>query len=180
MAPGYGGLLKDIETKLVGYVEEWRQKGFEVNRFALLRKASTLRPEILNKTEGAGKMCLSRFLARNNLTHRVATHMSQRDPHEVEAEAIEFLEYIRPRLIDGSRDPDFIMNMDQTPVYHAMNARCTIERVGARTVNMRTSTGDSKRVTVAAAITASGKILPTMVVFKGESSDAKSINQKMC
>ena len=56
--------------------------------------------------------------------------------------------------------------MDQTPVYHAMNARATIEHVGTKTVNMRTSTADSKRVTVAATITASGKILPTMVVFK--------------
>jgi Asp/Glu/hydantoin racemase len=138
-----------------------------------------MRPEILNKTEGAAKICLSRFLAKNNLTHRVATHMSQRDPHEIEAEAIEFLEYIRPRLDDGSRHPDYIINMDQTPIYHAMNARCTIEYIGARTVNMRTSTGDSKRVTVAAAITASGQILPTMVVFKGESSNANSIYREI-
>jgi len=61
--------------------------------------------------------------------------------------------------------------MDQMPVYHAMNARTTIERVGTKTVNMRMSMGDSKRVTVAATITASGIILPTMVVFKGESSN---------
>jgi hypothetical protein len=71
---------------------------------------------------------------------------------------------------------DFIINMDQTPVYHAMNARSTIEHVGVRTVNMRMSTGNSKCVTVAATITASGKIVPTMVVFKGESSNDNSIN----
>ena len=91
-------------------------------------------PKILSsKNEGAAKICLSRFLAKNNLTHRVATHMAQRDPREVVAEAVEFLEYIRPRLEDGSRDPDYIMNMDQTPVTHAMNARTTIERKGTRT-----------------------------------------------
>ena len=88
-----------------------------------------MNPEILCKTEGAAKVCLSWFLAKNNLTHRVATHMSQRDPHEVEAEAIEFLKYIRPRLDNGSRHPDYIINMDQTPVYHAMNTRSTIEHV---------------------------------------------------
>ena len=168
---GKNGLLKNVESELLEFIDEWRQKGFDVNRFTLLRKAGTLRPEILNKTEGAAKICLSCFLAKNNLTHRVATHMAQQDPREVEAEALEFLEYIRPRLDDGSRDANFIINMDQTPVYHAMNARTTIERVGTKTVNMRTSTGDSKHVTVAATITASGKILPTMVVFKGESSN---------
>ena len=41
-------------------------------------------------------------------------------------QALEFLGYIRPRLKDGSHDPDYIVNMDQTPVYHAMNARTTI------------------------------------------------------
>ena len=60
-----------------------------------------------------------------------------------------------------------------------MNTRSTIEHVGAWTVNMRTSTGDSKRVTVTATITASGKIVPTMVVFKGESSNDNSINQEI-
>ena len=106
-----------------------------------------MNPEILSKTEGAVKVCLSWFLAKNNLTHRVATHMSQRDPHKVEAEAIKFLKYIRPRLDNGSCPPDYIINMDQTPVYHA--------------------------------ITASGKIVPTMVVFKGESSNDNSINQEI-
>ncbi len=99
---GYSGLLKGVEAELLEFVEEWRQKGFDVNRYTLLRKAGTMVPEILQKTEGAAKICLSRFLAKNRLTHRVATHMAQRDPREVEAEALEFLEYIRPRLEDGT------------------------------------------------------------------------------
>ena len=69
------------------------------------------------------KICLSRFLAKNQLTHRVATHTAQRDPREVEAEALDFIEYIRPRLEGWHCSPDYIINMDQTPVYHAMNAR---------------------------------------------------------
>jgi transposase len=138
---GKNGLLKGVEAELLEFIEEWCQKGFDVNRFTLLCKAGTIKPEILNKTEGAAKICLSRFLAENNLTHRVATHMAQRDPQEVEAEALEFLEYICPRLDDGSRNPNYIINMDKTPVYHAMNVCTPIKHVGTRTVNMRTSTG---------------------------------------
>jgi hypothetical protein len=48
--------------------------------------------------------------------------------------------------------------MDQTPVYHAMDQDVTIDFVGARTVNM------CQQTTVAA----SGRRVPSMVVFKGE------------
>jgi hypothetical protein len=58
--------------------------------------------------------------------------------------------------------------MDQTPVYQAMDVGRTIDVVGARTVNLRTSANDSQRVTVAVTITASGKQLKSMIVFKGE------------
>ena len=60
------------------------------------------------------------------------------------------------------------MNMDQTPVYQSMDEGRTIDMVGARTVNLRTSANDSQRVTVAVTITASGKRLPSMLVFKGK------------
>jgi hypothetical protein len=128
-----------------------------------------LKPAILEKSVAAAKICISRFLSKHNLTHRVITHKAQQDPREVEVEALQFLDYIRPRMADGSRHPDYIINMDQTPVWHAMDSSRTIDRVGVRNVNMRTSTNDSKRVTVAVSITASGRRVKTMVVFKGES-----------
>jgi len=145
---GPASLVDDIEQDLLDFIKEWRQKGFEVNRFTLLRKAYELKPEVRQRSEPAAKICLSRFLARNNLTHRVATHKAQRNPREVEAEALDFLEYIHPRLLGSHRSPHYIMNMDQTPVYHAMCGGKTIDRVGVRTVNMRTPAGsaDSKRV----------------------------------
>jgi hypothetical protein len=161
-------VFADIEKDLLNYIEEWRQKGFDVNRFTLLRKAGQLKPEILQKSTFAIKVAISRFLTKNKLTHRVTTHQAQRDPREVEVEAVDFLEYIRPRLADGSRHVDFIINMDQTAVNHAVAANKTIDRVGARTINLRTSANDSKRVTVAVTITASGRRVKSMVVFKGK------------
>ena len=146
----------------------WRQKGFEVNRFTLLRKAKELKPDVLERSEGAAKICLSCFLAKNQLMHCVATHKAQRDPREVEVEALDFLEYICPRLADGSRHLDFIINMDQTAVNHVIETNKTIDRVGARTINLRISANDSKRVTVAVTITASGRRVKSMVVFKGK------------
>ena len=141
-----------------------------MSRFTLLRKARGLKPKILHLSKGAVKICLSRFLVRNNLTLHVATHTAQHDPHEGEAEAPNFLEYICPHLKGAHRSPNYIINMDQMPVYHAMLGRTTIDEVGVCTVNMRAPMGsaDSKHVTVAAGIVTSGRKVQSMVVFKGE------------
>ena len=32
---GKNGLLKNVEVELLEFIEEWRQKGFNVNRFTL-------------------------------------------------------------------------------------------------------------------------------------------------
>jgi hypothetical protein len=84
----------------------------------------------------------------------------------VEAEALDFLEYIRPRLEGWHRLPNYIIKMDQMPVYHAMFSGRTIDRVGVHTVNLRAPKGsaDSKRVTVAACITASGHQINVLLI----------------
>ena len=58
--------------------------------------------------------------------------------------------------------------MDQTPAYMAMEPRDTIDFVGVRTINLRSAANNSQRVTVAVTIAASGRRIPSMVVFKGE------------
>ncbi len=98
----------------------------------------------------------------------MATHKAQRHPSEVEKEALEFLDYIRPILVEPNRDPDYIYNMDQTPIWMAMDDKMTIDKVGSRTVNLQTSACDTKRVTVAVTLTASGRRVKSMVVFKGK------------
>ena len=59
------------------------------------------------------------------------------------------------------------MNMDQTPVPFTFNANRTLEFFGAKTVNVRKSTCDTKRATFAMTVTASGKVLKPLLVFKG-------------
>ena len=55
--------------------------------------------------------------------------------------------------------------MDQTPIPFTFNSKTTLEVVGARTVDVHKSTNDTKCAT--AAITASGKMLLPLLVFKG-------------
>ncbi len=97
----------------------------------------------------------------------MATNAAQHHPAEVEVVAFAYLNVIRPLLLDGTRDLNSILNMDQTPVYHAMNYKSTIHQKGGHTIDMRTSAADTKCITVVVTVTASGKSLRPMVVFKG-------------
>ncbi len=92
----------------------------------------------------------------------------QRKPDEVSAEAKDYMRLICPFLVGPHHERCFILNMDQTPVYFAMNAKRTLELVGTRTIHIRTSPHDNKRATVAVTITADGTVLPSMVIFKGK------------
>ena len=59
------------------------------------------------------------------------------------------------------------MNMDQTPVYFSMNSKKTLAVKGNKTINICTSTSNTKRSTVPVTIFADGMLLPSVVVFKG-------------
>ncbi len=63
----------------------------------------------------------------------MATHTGQRHPAEVYAEALAYLQVIRPRLLEANVDLDHVINMDQTPVYHAMNTKYTIHQKNEKT-----------------------------------------------
>ena len=55
----------------------------------------------------------------------------------------------------------------QTPIPFSFNSKMTLEVVGARTVHVCKSTNDTKWATAAITVTASGKMLPPLLVFKG-------------
>ena len=165
---GPTSIVSEVKDDLIEFVEHWRFRGFPVTSMCLVRKVCKLKPEFLQKSCAVRKMAISRFLVKNGLTHRLATHKAQRAPGEVRAEALSHLEVQVPRANDPSRHQDFVLNMDQTPVYHAMDQDVTIDFVGVRTVNLRSAANDGQRVTVAVTVAASGRRVPSMVVFKGE------------
>lgn len=57
--------------------------------------------------------------------------------------------------------------MDETPIYYDMPSSRTISVLGERTTAVNTTGKMKKRITAVLAITASGKILKTMVILKG-------------
>ncbi len=62
----------------------------------------------------------------------MATHPGQRRLAKVYAKVLAYLDVIRPHLLEAYVDLDNVINMDQTPVYHAMNVKYTL--IGSRQV----------------------------------------------
>ncbi len=139
-------ILKDIKISLIDFVDEWRGKGLPVNHPTLMQKTFVLKPELNQKYEHAAKISISCFMMNNGLCHCMATNKALRHPSKVEGKALQFFDVIRPILHEQNKDLDYVINMDQTPVYHAMVFHTTIDRVGMRTINLCTSASNSKHI----------------------------------
>ena len=94
----------------------------------------------------------------------MGTYVSQKPPAETVELSKDFLEIVRPLLNQPNRHKDFIINMDQTPVFFSMESKKTLAKVGAKTVNVRSSNGDTKRATYAVSVTASGNIRKRFII----------------
>ena len=79
-----------------------------------MHKIGQLKPTFLEKTSNVCLMWVSCFLFANNLVHHVATHTAQRPPDEVHKDAKSHLVLAVPKCVRPTRDPMFILNMDQT------------------------------------------------------------------
>lgn len=116
----------------------------------------------------AQQKAVQRWVKKSPFVSRIGTHESQKAPAESEGAAMDYILTVREKVAARNRHQDYIINMDQTPVPFTFNEKRTLELVGKRTVHIRKSTSDTKRVTFAATITASGLSLTPYLVFKGK------------
>jgi hypothetical protein len=120
------------------------------------------------KSRNAQYHSIRRFVMSHGLVHQMATHESQKDPRQTKTEALDFVLKTRPKLSQPCRHQDYIINMDQTPIPFSYNSKTTLDLIGRRTIHVRKSTNDTKRATLAMCITASGKMLTPLLIFKGK------------
>ena len=162
-------VLQPMQDELLRFIFELREQGIPVSISMVASRASQLSPAFSQKSRTAKSSAARRFVRSHSLVHRLGTHESQRSPAETAADAMDFMTTVaRPKVLDqATRHPDYILNMDQTPIPFTYNAKKTLEVVGRRTVHVRKSTNDTKRATFAMMVTASGKVLKPLLVFKG-------------
>jgi hypothetical protein len=127
---GLLGQLKAIKEPLLRHIFELCEQGVTASTFAMVVRASQLCTMFSTKHFTAWCSAVKHFVCAHSFVYRMGTHLLQRKPDEVEAEAKDYMCLICPFLVGPHRDLCFIINMDQTPVYFAMNAKQTLEVVG--------------------------------------------------
>ena len=165
---GHKSILHEFEEDLLRWFFELREQGMGISVRMMILKASELKADYRRRSARAKDQSMRRFLARHKIAIRAQTHESQRAPAEVRVEALDFVATIRPMLTTENRHHDYILNMDQTPIFFTMTPRTTLNTVGEKTINIRSSTNSTMRATVAVTVSASGKCLPPFLIFKGK------------
>ncbi len=166
---GRASCLAAHREELLRFLFELREQGMAVLVSMVAVKAAQISQDFALKSRMAKYNSVRRFVRSQGLVFRLGTNESQRSPTETAAEALDFMNNeARPKVKDQpGQHPDFILNMDQTPIPFTYNARKTLEIAGRCTVHVRKSTNDTKRATFAKTVTASGKLLKPLLVFKG-------------
>ena len=75
---------------------------------------------------------------------------------------------MRPILSAPEVQKEFVINMDQTPVYLSMHPETTLELQGVNTVHGRRSGAGGNRFTASLAVSANGDKLKPFLIFKGK------------
>jgi len=81
------------------------------------------------------------------------------------SDAKDFISMVKDN-VEG-RKPDDILNMGQMPIAFSYYSNNALEVKGAETIHARASMIDTNHVTLTATITASRKMLPPFLIFKG-------------
>ena len=167
LGDGVTSFLSLYTDSLPSFIFEMRETGMAVSVNSIVLKASQLSREFREKTITARHSAMHRFINVHGFVHQMGTHLSQRQPSEMEEIAADFICVKQEKLQMSCRDEAYIINMDQTPVPFLYDPKKTIEVVGQRTIHIRKSTSDTKHATCALSVTASGKMITPLFVFKG-------------
>ena len=116
----------------------------------------------------ASRGWLSKFMKRHNLSLRAKTSMAQKLPTQLDQHIEKFTNYLRTTREEEEIYNDMILNMDETPVFFDTVPNKTVDIKGTKTVKVRTTRSEKRHVTLVLTVTASGEMLPPMVIFKGK------------
>jgi hypothetical protein len=99
------------------------------------------------------------------LTQRAATHTAQKHHAQTEDATIDFIAMMKVKLQE--RNLDDVLNMDQMPIPYLYPATKMLNLKGAKAVQGQSSMSNTKHITLAVTVTASGKLLMPFLIIKG-------------
>ena len=166
-ARGLTAKFPGLENQVLAWVKERRMAGIGVSTKDIRLKALQIAKEIgILGSFKASVGWTRRFMKRNYLSVRRRTHMAQKLPKDFEEKVIQFQRFIIGKRRNNNYELSQIGNADQTPLTFDIPFVRTIDSVGEKSVNLKTTGNEKNRFTVMLAITGDGNKLPPYVVFK--------------
>jgi hypothetical protein len=164
--PGRKSKGEHLENVIDSFIEgqEQGQKECTVDLIAL--EILKFDPEFQDGDFGNVKRWLYPYLKRNGFSIRSKTHVAQKEcDNDI---CFKFNEYVNEINAALNINPDFVINMDETPCYYDNRPKTKVVTSGSKSVNgAKTRTGDY-RATVCLAAAATGKKLEPFIIFKGQ------------
>ena len=127
-------------------------------------------PTLNNKSYSTLCKWCYKFLRRNNYILRIMTHIGQAPKKETFNQLMNFLKtniHIRKKL-QIFENLNCIGNVDETPIFFEMYNNYIVSKIGEKTVKVKNFGYEKDRVSVFLCITANGKKLTPLIVFKGK------------
>ena len=176
---GHKSSFEMYEKEILSFIINTRKLNLPVTTKLVIAKITSLYKEFSEKSRNAKLMSIYRFLKRNNLSLRKSSHIGQPLNKNAKDEYYNFLyEVVKKRKINNINDNfDLIINCDETPLFFEMVDNKTIDNIGEKNIVIATNGSEKKHITLILGITASGKKLKPLLIFKGESDG--NINKKL-
>ena len=168
LCAGPVGQLDAVQDQLHTWLFEKREQGMAISITHVVWKAQKfLGPVFTDKSFNTNFLATQRWLRKFAYVYPMRTNEATRVPEIVAGEALAFLLATRPSLVGLHREKWYIFNMDQTPLLFSYHRSKTLQKKGAKTINVRKSTNDMRQATAALTCTAAGDFLRPMIIFKG-------------
>ena len=158
---------EELDQKILEYILEQRDLQNAVSMEDLcIYSAELIQP--MSPGFAASRSWALSFMKRHDLSLHAKTSLSQCLPRDLEEKLSSFHQFVKTKLEEDEFDNHLIINMDETPVYFDLQPAKTINKCGEKSVLVRTTGSEKRHFTVVLAVTASGVMLPPMVIFKGK------------
>ena len=165
------GKFPDLELHLSDWIEKTRERKRSI-QYKHIREQTSVLIKTLQNTEDYSQFAISdgwisKFMERNNFSVRAVTHRSQENKKDQLTKANEIVDYlVQLNVLTNDFEPQYIIQMDETPTYIDSTTNRTVTQKGATSVEV-THTGNNKaRFTSVLTVASDGTRLPTFVILK--------------
>ena len=171
--------LLEMEEELMTWVLERRSNRLHVSRKLIMQKALSFKEDPrfdVDRSFVASRGWLEKFMQRNGLSLRRRTTEAQKDPDQLVDKLVSYILNARRLFRLHQYTPADVISMDETAVWCDMLSSTTVDKVGTKTISMKTTGHEKLKVSVCLAAKGDGTKLKPLIVFKGAVKESKLLD----